>query len=143
MWERALGTLERAAKVGPEEPRVWEELGYVHYGMHQFEEAIEAYKTSLSLDGRNADTLTQLGLSYLGLGDVDACLGELEHAMAADPKHAKSRFNAAVVLLFEKRDADGAERLLGEAEALSPNHPDVPVLRAKIEELREKGQVSP
>ena len=55
--------------------------------------AIDAYKTVLSLDPKRLDALSNLGASYVHLGQFDEGIAQYQTALAIDPQNIQVRLN--------------------------------------------------
>jgi cytochrome c-type biogenesis protein CcmH/NrfG len=86
----------------------WLELGNIYFLHNRYQEAIEAYRQSLSIEPDNPDVRTNMGIMLRGLGDFDGAVEELRKAAQNHPTHANSRFHLGVVLLKDKKDVKGA-----------------------------------
>lgn len=142
MADKALVYYRRAVEADPKSADLRVELGYALMDSGQFDEAIQSDRDALEALPGNPDVLTQMGIVYLRMDRVDDALAKLDEAAAADPHHAMSRFNKAVILLFARRDADGAEKALDEAEKVAPQGTDqIQVMRNAIQHFRETGDL--
>jgi tetratricopeptide (TPR) repeat protein len=95
----ALALYERSGEMDGE-ASVWDSLGYIHHGLHEYDEAIECFGRALALYREVADrywiadTLTHLGDTYQACGQPSAAsaawqealdiFDELGHSHAAD-----------------------------------------------------------
>lgn len=141
MGDKGLAYFQRAAETEPEDAQVQAELGLAFYDLGQFEASIEALQRARTLSPDDADIVSHLALSQLRQDRVDDALETLQEAAELDPSHVMSRFNRAVILLFAKHDADGADAALDEAAALAPDDERIAILREAIQEFRETGEV--
>lgn len=89
----ALGLLEEATKVAPEDPRVAAEIGRVHLEMSDAAGALGYFGRALALAPGNADTLSNRGLALLMLNQRDAAETDFLSALAVDPCHFGARLN--------------------------------------------------
>jgi tetratricopeptide (TPR) repeat protein len=83
------------------------------------------------------NVLSDLGVSYQELGEYDQALEIFRRVQAMAPDHWQSLFNQVVVLAFNKKDYDGALKVLEELKRVQPNNPDVQRLAAAVEEQRK------
>jgi tetratricopeptide (TPR) repeat protein len=67
------------------------ELGMLVYGMANYAEALEFFRRSLSLYGRDASTAYNIGMCHYGLGQVAAALAWVGQALKIDPSFDAAR----------------------------------------------------
>ena len=100
--------LEELIRKDPNNLQTLIDLGNRYFDAHTFDKAIDAYSKALKLDPRNANVRTDMAIMYRGLKDYDRAVKELREAAASDPLHVNSRYNLGIVLLHDKKDAQGA-----------------------------------
>lgn len=78
---------QRVADCFPNEPRVWEKLGWCHYQAGDYDKAIEYAQRELAFDDRSVQSIAYqlMGLSHLKQGRNDEALRLLHHALEVDP----------------------------------------------------------
>jgi hypothetical protein len=59
--------------------------------------AVRAYRLELELNGEDEKSYFNLGLSYLGMGQVDAALEAFQSAVRLDPDYARAYYNIGVI----------------------------------------------
>lgn len=59
--------------------------------------AVRAYRLELELNGEDEKSYFNLGLSYLGMGQVDAALEAFQSAVRLDPGYARAYYNIGVI----------------------------------------------
>jgi tetratricopeptide (TPR) repeat protein len=142
MVDKGMEYYERAVEKAPERADLRVEYGLASYDTGMYAQAVDSMKAALEISGDDPDTLTHLALAYLRMGEVDRSLEVLDKAAAADPQHAMSRFNRAVILLFAVKDADAAEQALQEAETLVPEGDHrIQMMSDAIERFRTTGEL--
>lgn len=142
MDEKGLTYFERAVEAGPERTDVRTELGRLFYDSGRYAEAAEVLKEASSLSEGDPDILNQLALAHLRMDEVEEAIRILDQAAEANPEHLMCRFNAAVIHLFARRDADAAQKSLDEARKLVPegDH-QVEMMSEAIQRFRETGEL--
>jgi len=77
----------RVADLFPNEPRVWEKLGWCHYQAGDYDQAIESAQHELRFDNTNvrSGALQLMGLSHLRQGKGEEALRLLHYALEVDP----------------------------------------------------------
>lgn len=111
-------------------------LGNANFDIQRFDKAKELYQQALEIDPKNVLVRTDLASCYRNLGDVEQAFQELHRVLAIDPKHETALYNLGVILLNERRDAQGA---IATWEKLLSVHPRVEYaaeLKKRIEELK-------
>lgn len=81
--------------------------------------------------------LSDLGVSYQELGELDQALEVFRRVQAMAPNHWQSLYNQVVVLAFGKQEFDEARKVLAELQRVQPDNPDVQRLAAAVEEQRK------
>jgi cytochrome c-type biogenesis protein CcmH/NrfG len=130
-------TLKEVVNKDPENFSVWLELGNLYFDSDQPKEAIEAYSKYLAVRPDNPDVITDMGIMYRRLGEIDQALREFRKAAQSDPKHINSRYNIGVVLLHDKQDIKGAIKAWEEYLKVDPNSERANRIRAQMDNLRE------
>lgn len=109
-----------AAKADPKMPNVHFGLGYLLWGMLQFEEAAKAFQAELANNPNHAQALTYLADSNIQLGHPEGAAPLLEQAIRLDPKIAKAHLDLGILYSNEDR-RDDALRELKKAAELNPS----------------------
>lgn len=118
-------SLEAAAAKEPQNLATQAELGNAYYDASEWARAAECYEKALPQRSSDANILTDLGSCYRNLGKFDRALELYERAQKADPKHAQSLLNTALVYTFDLKNADKAQATL---DRLKKEHPEIPRL---------------
>lgn len=95
-------------------------IGNEAYDSQAIDAAIFAYEKALKIQPDNPDVLTDAGHMYLQAEQTDRAIAFFRRAAAADPKHAKSRFNLGIALMSGKRDYKGAAAAFRECLRVDP-----------------------
>jgi tetratricopeptide (TPR) repeat protein len=107
-----------------------EELGNALYQLQRYQEAAEAFETTLALDDRLTRVNFKLALARYRSGDLDAAVALLTRASTANEMTAES-FYLLGLCLRDARKVSEAQRAFERAVALSP------ALSAAREELAD------
>jgi tetratricopeptide (TPR) repeat protein len=118
-------SLEAAAVKEPQNLAIQAELGNAYYDASEWARAAECYEKALPQRTSDANLLTDLGSCYRNLGKFDRALELYERAQKADPKHAQSLLNSALVYIFDLKNADKAQAVL---DRLKKEHSEIPRL---------------
>jgi len=120
------------------DPRNYEHLlqmGNTQYDLNDFVKAADYYERARAIRDDSADLLTDLGVCYKETGKAQKALELFDKAAALQPEHWQSRYNAAVVRLFDLGDAAGAKADVEKLKALQgkvANLPDLSGLESEI-----------
>ncbi len=86
----------------------WAHLGNLYFDDSQYQNAVDAYQTSLSISPNNTNVMTDMGTMYRGLRQFDKALETYDKVLALDPNHRNARFNRGIVLIYDlNRKQDG------------------------------------
>ncbi len=114
------------------------QLGNVYYDLGDFLKAIDAYERARTRRDDSADVLTDLGVCYREVNQPEKALELFRRAASVDPRHWQSRYNAAVVCLFDLGRAEDARRELEQLKALAAENPQVPDLAGLEAEIAKR-----
>ena len=86
-YNSALLKTQRVAECFPDEPRVWEKLGWTHHQLGQYDKAIEFAEKEMRQDSPAAvsGACQLIGLSHLRMGNGEEALRWLQRAVGLDP----------------------------------------------------------
>ena len=98
----ALAELERARRALPNDPRLFELIGYILRRRGQQEEGLRNLQRAVELDPRNFYTLQQIALSYQFLGRYGEAIAALDRALSIVPDNVETRAAQAGLELFWK-----------------------------------------
>ncbi len=111
------------------------QAGNTQYDLNDYVKASEYYERARAIKDDSPDVMTDLGVCYKEMGQPKKALELFQRAAALRPDHWQSRYNAAVVLLFDLNDAAGAKaevEKLKELKGKAPNLPDLSGLESEI-----------
>src|ERR1035437_1191988 len=113
-----------AVKADPREPNVHFGLGYLLWGLMQFEEAAQEFQAELANNPDHAQALAYLADTNMRLGHPEAAPPLLEKAIRIDPGIELAHLDLGI-LYNDAGHRDDALRELKTAEKLSPNDQNV------------------
>ncbi|HET9528763.1 MAG TPA: tetratricopeptide repeat protein [Blastocatellia bacterium] len=93
--------LDRAARIAPGEPFIFDALGRTSDAMGDAQSAIENFKRALALEPTMFESLNNLGTVYFKAGDYEAAEAQFRLSLKQKPQAVASRFNLA--LCYSKR----------------------------------------
>ena len=133
-YKEALYYIERLLQTEPNSFFNHYLKGLVLHNMEQFEDAVEWFKSSISLKGDFDDAYNNLGVALKKLGDLEGSEVQLRLALKVNPKNIGFYQNLGSVLIEQKKYTE-AEIVLKKAISLDPKSWRV---QYKIGELYEK-----
>lgn len=101
----------------------WELLFYLGLGMRfqgLYEDAIGYFVKTLLLNSGEVQTMNELGLCYLAIGDLDEAEKHYKNALRLNPDHAEITCNLGIVYL-NKKNIEEALAYFMEAKRLNPD----------------------
>ncbi|HEU0369210.1 MAG TPA: FG-GAP-like repeat-containing protein, partial [Candidatus Acidoferrum sp.] len=116
--------LEQAARLLPNDPYVWYNLGLVYKDTGEPEKGIDAFLHVTKLSPE-ADAHYFLGYLYSQLQRYDEAVAEFQKALAAFPYHASSEFGIARAYQ-RKGDSDSARQHLARFQKITSEHLGTP-----------------
>ena len=117
-YDRALAELALAQKTLPNEPLVFELIGFIERRHGRWEDSTNHIKRALDLDPRNLFLIQQLSITYETLRRYPEMAAVLDRALALAPSDANTRIVRALVDLDSRADTkplhDTIDSLLAE-----------------------------
>lgn len=83
-------------------------------------EAIHYYLQSLNIYPDNVTVRTDLGTAFRRIGQPGKALQQYHESLKVDPRHSTTRYNIGVVLLWDKKDVEGAIHVWKELLRIDP-----------------------
>src|SRR5438093_7157868 len=117
----ALAELERARRALPNDPRLFELIGYILGRRGQQEEGLRNLQRAVELDPRNFYTLQQIALSYQYLGRYGEAIAALDRALSIVPDNVETRAFRAELELFWKADTQALHQMIDSVLAQEPS----------------------
>jgi tetratricopeptide (TPR) repeat protein len=132
-------SLEARVRSNPDDADALLRLANLSFDVESWSRCIDMYERYLELRPESPDLLSDMGVCYRGIGQLDRALELFHRAQQLDPDHWPSRFNEAVVLGIDRRDFDAAERVVEELRTLQPGDPQIERLAEEIARRRSGG----
>lgn len=120
--------IERLLAADPQNYTLLVEMGNVLYDLAMFARAAEYYERARVLRDDNPDVLTDLGVCYRETNRPALAIELFDRAADISDRHWQSRYNAAVVRLFDLNDARGAREEIDKLNQLRSKMPEIPDL---------------
>lgn len=131
---------EGIAKIGrflEKTPRVWNAwflLGWGHRRLAHWAEGREAFLKAVELNPKHADTLNELSICLMELGDLEGSWTRLSEALRLDPDNTKIISNMGILSLRRGRE----EEALGFFRTVLELDPGDPVAKRYLEKNKKK-----
>lgn len=109
------------------------QLANMNFDIRNWPRAAELYERRIALQPGEADVVSDLGICYREMGELDKALEAFDEAQKINPQHWESRFNEVVVLAIDLKRFDDAEAVLDELRVIRPGNQDVERLAAEVE----------
>ncbi|RMH18378.1 MAG: hypothetical protein D6696_13315 [Acidobacteria bacterium] len=132
--------LRQRLEEDPNDREALRRLAGLQFQISNWSRAIELFERLLALEPNDVVTMTDLGVSYRGAGQLDRALELFRRAYETDPSYWQAAFNEAYVLGFDRGDWAAAQRVVDELQARQPDNADVARL---AEEIARRRQAAP
>jgi len=117
---QAILSLEAEVTANPDNFQAWRQLGNLYYDHNDPEKAIGAYTKSLELHSGDANLLTDLGVMYRRTNQPQKAIEFFDKAIQMAPDHEPSRFNKAIVFMYDFDNPGEAIASLEELLKINP-----------------------
>jgi len=114
------------------------QIANTHYDLNDFVKAAHFYEKARAIKDDSPDVLTDLGVSYKETGKPQQALVLFDRAADMRPDHWQSRYNAAVVRLFDLNDPVGAKQEVEKLKQLQGKVPSIPDLTGLEGEIAKR-----
>ncbi|WP_455382861.1 tetratricopeptide repeat protein [Salinispira pacifica] len=117
-------------------PKVWNAwflLGWGHRRLQRYSEAKTAFLKALELGPEQPDTLNELAICYMELGDISESRKRLTRALALEPENVKIISNFGILALKEGREEEAASYF----KTVLEFEPDDPIARRYLEKIAQ------
>lgn len=95
------------------------------YDQEKWAEARDAYVRYLKANPKQVDVISDLGVCYRALGDLQNAVKELDRALSIDPSHFPALYNKIIVLGYDLNRKPEARELLVKLRTLQPENEQV------------------
>lgn len=130
-------SLEAFVQANPQDADALLRLANLSFDVESWSRCVEMFERYLELRPETPDLLSDLGVCYRGVGQLDRALATFDRAHEIEPDHWQSRFNEAVVLGLDQRNYEAADEVVEELRALQPGNPQVERLAEEIARRRD------
>ena len=131
--EAALGAVERARSLRPDDPLVYLAAGDFYSSVNPIDNdrAAAEYERGIALAPDDVELLSASATTVARLRRWDGILARLEHAMRLDPRSPTVARRLATVHIF-LRQYDAADSAVDRAIALAPTNPQMALLKVLV-----------
>jgi TolB-like protein/Flp pilus assembly protein TadD len=119
-YDGALAELQVARKSLPNDPRVFQLMGYIQRRQGRWEESVQSMQHAGDLDPRNIETLQQIALSFGVLRRYSEEKSVLERALAIEPNDLDTKVALASVQFHWKADTRPLRQTIDSIRATNP-----------------------
>ena len=85
--EFAVSCFERAVRLSPQSAQAHSNLGVAYKSVGQLAQSETAYRTAISLDGKQAEPRNNLGNLLIEMGRAEEAIGSLKMALQLQPNY--------------------------------------------------------
>lgn len=141
---QTLAALTKATRTTPDNAQAWTQLGHFYFDVGRIQEAIEAYRESLSLDADRPDIWTDIGVMHRRNGDPEKAIESFDRALSINSRHEVAMFNKGVVLMHDLNDIKAAVNAWEMLVQINPNAkaPNGRLVRTLVTELKKNNSRS-
>lgn len=136
-YEEAIKNFRQLLESEPDNIILLISLGNAYFDTGRDKEAIEIYNKALHIYPENVSVITDLGTAYRRIGRPDKALNAYRKSLGIDFRHSITRYNLGVVLLWDKKDIDGAIKVWEELLRIDPYFVFADELKNNIEILKQ------
>lgn len=96
-FESKVAEMKKRLSADPANRKAWVLLGNLYFDADQPKQAVEAYQKALELKSDDPNVLCDQGIMLGRLGESAKAIENFEKALAINPKHGQSLYNAGIV----------------------------------------------
>ena len=135
--EARAAALTQAAERNPSDSETRVQLANLYSDSEKYDEAVRWYQAELTIDPKNVNASTDLGIAYYYSNQADRALAQFDRSLAVDPKHSKTLLNMGIVRAFAKEDVAGATAAWQRAlEVAVPGSPEAVTAKRLLDGIR-------
>jgi tetratricopeptide (TPR) repeat protein len=128
--------LQARLEQNPNDTEAIRTLGNLNFDIQNWQRAQELYARYLEIEPDNPDVMVDLGVTHRELGQFDQALGLFRQVQQRNPNHWQSYYNEVIVLNFDLKRFDEADKALARLRELQPGNPDVERLATAVQQGR-------
>lgn len=128
--------LRQRLQANPQDADAMLGLAGLYLQINEWDPARQYLEQYLKIRPANPNVLSDLALTYRGLGRYDEALQLLHQAEGLDPNHWQSLYNEVLILAFDQGKLEDAQRVVQRLQQVQPGNPNVQKLAAELERSR-------
>ena len=134
--EAQAAALRSIAEKDPANVQSRVQLGNMYFDAERYQDAIQWYEAALTLNPKDINVSTDLGVCFYYTNQPDRAIRQLEESLRIDARHAKTLLNLGIVKAFGKQDLAGAAAVWEEVIKLAPNSPEAQAAERSLANLQ-------
>lgn len=134
--EKRAADLKAAADRNPRDAESRVQLANLYFDADRYADAARWYEEALTIEPKNANASTDLGIAYYYQNQADRALAQFDRSLEIDPRHTKTWLNIGFVRAFGKEDLDGAAKAWQQVVDLAPESPEGRAAKQALDGLR-------
>ena len=112
------------------------QLANLYFDAERFQDAAEWYEAALTINPRDVNASTDLGIAYYYMNQPDKALAQFDRSLAIDPNHGKTLLNVGIVRAFAKQDLNGASEVWEKVLKVAPDSEEARAARQALDGVR-------
>ena len=120
------------ARISPNDPHSWNNMGDVYSRHGQYEKSIEAFTRATKINPNYADAYHNIGNTYLSMKKYEEAIPFFEKAVSINPNLWQSYQNLAFIAVA-KKDNQKAIEYLDKAILINPTNLDLKKMLQKLQ----------
>jgi Flp pilus assembly protein TadD len=128
--------LQARLEQNPNDTEALRTLANLNFDIQNWQRAQELYTRVLQIEPDNLDVMVDLGVTHREMGQFDQALGLFRQVRQRSPNHWQAYYNEVIVLNFDLKRFDEADKALARLRELQPANPDVERLAAAVQQQR-------
>ncbi len=138
--ESRAAALKSTAAQNPADAAARLQLANMYFDAERFQDAAQWYEAVLTIDPKNVDASTDLGIAYYYMNQPDKALAQFDHSLSVNPAHAKTLLNIGIVRAFGKQDLTGASAAWEQVLKVAPGSQEARAARQALDGVRAAHQ---
>ena len=134
-YDRAFRCFQRALELDPDNVIVNVDVGAFLRSIGLYKKATKFFSRAVKLNPLYVSPLIQTAYCQLSLGEFDKAIGQIKMAIEKDPENFAARIYYAILLVMTNK-LNEAEKEIGRARNIKPDHPDVGLNQGLLEAAR-------
>ncbi len=134
--ESRAAQLKATAQQSPTDVPTRVQLANLYFDAERFQDAAEWYEAALTINPRDVNASTDLGIAYYYMNQPDKALAQFDRSLAIDPNHGKTLLNVGIVRAFAKQDLNGASEVWEKVLKVAPDSEEARAARQALDGVR-------